>query len=260
MDTPRYTVIVAEDEELLLFNLIDKIHNAGLGFEVIEKAQTGEQAWELIKNRQPDLVITDIKMPVMDGMALLEKIQQRFPTVKTIITSGFSDFEFAKQALKLQVSEYLLKPVDKDELYSALLHVKTQLDLELEFYSNIFTDATAHNTPEQIALILKEFIVHNYNHEINLNLIAGSMNYSSSYLTKIFLQQYECTPSKYIISLRIQKAQYLLSHCPHLSIKQIGELVGYQDQGYFSRIFKKQTEMSPFDYRELSSISTTSPE
>ena len=106
------------------------------------------------------------------------------------------------------------------------------------------------NTPEQIAKVLKEYMIHNYNVDINLNIIASNMNYSSSYLTKIFCQKYDMTPSKYITFLRITQAKQYLLHKPELSMRQIGEIVGYHDQAYFSRIFKKQTGMSPFDYRE----------
>lgn len=250
MESSKYTVIVAEDEELLLNNLIAKIHKADLGFDVIGKAQTGTQALELVHELSPDILITDIKMPMMDGITLLENVHQRYPQIKLVITSGFSDFEYAKSAIRLQVSEYLLKPIDPTELYDILLNLKTKLVLEQNSYADIFNDSMTRNTPEQIASSLQEYIIHNYNVDINLNLIANNMNYCSAYLTKIFYQQYETTPSKYIISLRISKAKHLLSHNIELSIKQIGEIVGYRDQGYFSRIFKKQVGVSPFEYRE----------
>ncbi len=144
----------------------------------------------------------------------------------------------------------MLKPVDTDELYETLLRIKTGLELEKEEYNSIFHLSSSCNTPDQVVEMLKEYLIHNYNTDINLNLIAGSINYSPSYLTKIFYQKYSTTPTKYIISLRMQKAQSLLTHNPELSIRQIGEIVGYHDQGYFSRIFKKQIGVSPFDFRE----------
>lgn len=128
--------------------------------------------------------------------------------------------------------------------------IKREFQIAQNSFEGIFSPATTRQTPTQIAELLKEYILSNYTSEINLNLIASSMNYSSSYLTKIFCQVYDCTPSKYIINLRINKACQLLLHNPELSIRQIGEAVGYHDQAYFSRIFKKHTGKSPFEYRE----------
>lgn len=250
MEQTNYTIVVAEDEELLLNNLVQKIEKTNLGFSVVGTAQTGTDAYTLVVDLSPDLLITDIKMPIMNGIELLSKVHDHYPMTKFIITSGFSDFEYAKSAIHLQVSDYLLKPIDPEELHDALNKIKSELEIQRKKYSDIFNvDMTLHS-PEQIAEELKNYLIHNYNIDINLNLIATNMNYSPSYLTKIFQQAYHTTPSKYIITLRISNAKHYLTHNPELSIRQIGELVGYQDQGYFSRIFKKQTGMSPFDYRD----------
>lgn len=250
MSEAQYTVVIAEDEELLLTNLVNKIETLDVGFTVSGKSQTGVQALDLIKVLKPDLLITDIRMPLMDGLELIKEVKEHFPLTQFIITSGFSDFEYAKAGITLGVSDYLLKPVDPEELKKSLLKIKTKLHAEQQNYESIFNPAATRNSPAAIAELLKNYFVENFNQDINLNLIAQNMNYSSSYLTKIFCQQYDCTPSKYLISLRIQKAQQLLSHHPEYSIRQVGEAVGYEDQGYFSRIFKKQTGQSPFEYRE----------
>ncbi len=245
----KYTAIIAEDEELLLHSLAKKIESLDVNFEVIGKAQTGVQAYELVKQLSPDLVITDIRMPEMNGIMLLQKLRETYPLLDFIITSGYSDFEYAKSAIHLQVSEYLLKPIDPDELKAALLRLKNKYELQQNSFYDIFNSSTARSTPNEIASMLKEYLIQNYNKDVNFNLIANNMNYSSSYLTKIFYQYFECSPSKYLISLRIQKAQHLLLHNPDLTIRQVGESVGYDDQGYFSRIFKKQTGVSPLEYR-----------
>lgn len=245
----KYSVIIAEDEELLLHSLAKKIDNMEVNFEVVGKAQTGVQAYEFVKKLSPDLVITDIRMPEMDGITLLQKIRDNYPLVDFMITSGYSDFEYAKSAIHLQVTEYLLKPVDPDELLNALLKLKSKYEIQQNSFADIFNSSISYNTTMQIASTLKDYLIKNYNQDINFNLIANSMNYSPSYLTKIFCQYYGCSPSKYLISLRIQRAQHLLLHNPNLSIKQIGESIGYEDQGYFSRIFKKQTGQSPLEFR-----------
>ena len=245
----KYTIVVAEDEELLLNNLVQKIEKIDQDFEVIGTAQTGKQAYELVAELTPDVVITDIKMPVMDGIELLTKVREHHPLTKFVITSGFSDFDYAKSAISLKVTDYLLKPIDPEELANALLRIKKEFQITKASYKEVFNSGTTKMTPSQIAELLKDFLVENYAQDINLNLIANNLNYSSSYLTKIFCQVYNCTPSKYITNLRITYAQRMLLHNPELSIRQIGEMVGYHDQGYFSRIFKKQTGLSPFEYR-----------
>jgi YesN/AraC family two-component response regulator len=117
MSAVSYTVVVAEDEELLLNDLVKKDRSSRLGFEVIGKAQTGKQALELVNELSPNLIISDIRMPMMDGVTLLEQVHDYFPYIRAIIVSGFSDFDYARRAISIQVSEYILKPIDPNELY-----------------------------------------------------------------------------------------------------------------------------------------------
>lgn len=243
-----YTVFVAEDEELLLYNLVDKINSAELGFKVTGTAQTGEQAWKKLMQKQPDLLITDIQMPVMSGIELLQKVHHQYPSVKQIIISGYSLFSYAQEAVHLQVVEYLLKPIDNNSLFNVLVKTKVQLDSELRASEELFIPSNAM-TSEQIVEAVKEYLLENYTKDINLNMIADNLHYTAGYLTKIFYQYCNCTPSKYLIMLRINKAKNLLSHCAGLSVKQISCAAGYEDQAYFSRIFKKYTGKCPADYR-----------
>ena len=246
----KYTIVVAEDEPLLLENLIIKVKQSGTNFEVIGSAQTGIQAYELVESLNPDLLITDIRMPVMDGLELIRKTREQHQNTDFIITSGFSEFEYAKAAMKYQVSDYLLKPIDPSELKESLQHLELKYQSEQADLEDVFCNDICNQSPAHIAELLKDYITMHYNEEINLNTIAYNLSYSASYLTKIFCQYCNTSPSKYLISLRIQKAQQLLSHNTELSIRQVGETVGYPEQGYFSRIFKKQTGFSPIEYRE----------
>jgi two-component system, response regulator YesN len=243
-----YTVFIAEDEELLLYNLVDKINTAELGFKVTGTAQTGERAWKKIEQEQPDLLITDLQMPVMNGIELMQKVHHQYPAVKLVIISGYSLFSYAQEAVHLQVVEYLLKPIDNKSLFDVLVKAKVQLDSEFRASEELFIPSNAM-TPELIVEAVKEYILENYTKNINLNMIADNLHYTGGYLTKIFYQHCGCTPSKYLITLRINKAKGLLAHCPCLSVKQISCAAGYEDQAYFSRIFKKYTGKSPADYR-----------
>ena len=244
-----YKIVIAEDEELQLNSLVKKVEKFCPGFTVVGTAQTGSQAYKLICEKAPDILISDIRMPVMTGIELMEKARIMFPELQFIIISGFSEFEYARSAIRLQVSDYLLKPVETEDLQKALNKIRLKLQERAQEESAAFNGDSENKTAEQVAFAVIEYLQHHYNEEVNLNQIASALHYSPSYLTKIFVQQYDTTPSKYMISLRMQKAQQLLAHNPELSVRQIGETVGYPEQGYFSRIFKKYVGVSPLEYR-----------
>ena len=128
-----FRVIVAEDEELILNNTVKKIHQTGLGFEVIAAVQNGKLALDKIEEYSPDVLITDIRMPVMDGLELIKIVALNFPYIKTIIISGYSEFEYAKQAIKYGVKDYLLKPLESEELKAALIKIKISLEADADF-------------------------------------------------------------------------------------------------------------------------------
>lgn len=246
----KYSVVVVEDEMLLKENLIKKINSIGLDFEVVGSAQTGIQGYELIQDLQPDVLITDIKMPVMDGLSLIKEVRDHYPTIDCIIVSGFSDFNYAKEAIHYDVKEYLLKPVDDKDLYDILSHLQTSYRSRDNAYDDLFRQENAAMSPSDIAGMLHAYLNDHFNEDVKMSQIADRMNYSCSYLTKVFCNEYNLTPSKYLISIRMQKAQQMLKHNPELTVRQIGESVGYPEQGYFSRIFKKQTGASPLEYRD----------
>lgn len=132
-----YRIILVDDEEEVRKGIIRKIDWEGLGFMVVGDAANGEDALEMIEQRLPDVVMTDIRMPFMDGLTLTEKIRQRYPAIKVLIFSGFDDFEYAQQAIKLNVSEYILKPVNVEELSQILTKVRHSLDEEIEQRRNV---------------------------------------------------------------------------------------------------------------------------
>lgn len=240
--------IVVVEDEVKIREGIARLIESQTGHVVLGEAVDGREGLEMILRFKPDLVITDIRMPNMDGLEMAKRLYEQKLPLHVVILSGYSEFEYAQKAIQFHVDNYLLKPIDQEELCEALQKIRIKLDLESEKYRDVFQDTSA--SPRQIAETLHEYIIRNYDKEINLNSIAHNLNYSSSYLTKIFNQYYQTTPGKYIISIRIQNASQLLLHHPELSIGQIGDMVGYPEQGYFSRIFKKQTGLSPFEYRE----------
>ncbi len=126
----KYGVIVAEDELLLQKNLIKKINESPTDFQVVGAAQTGVQALELIEKEVPFLLVTDIRMPVMDGLELIQRAREINPDLDAIIVSGYSEFEYAQTAIHLQVREYLLKPVERKKLEETLLSLQHDYEIK----------------------------------------------------------------------------------------------------------------------------------
>ena len=127
----KYTVLLVDDEEEVLQVIKKKINWEGLGFSVIGYADNGVKALEMVEEYQPDVVMTDIKMPYMDGMELAKRIKSGYPATKILIFTGFDEFEYAKEAVHLEVEEYILKPVNSVELTNVFTQLKIKLDQEI---------------------------------------------------------------------------------------------------------------------------------
>jgi two-component system response regulator YesN len=127
-----YRVLLVDDEDEIRSGIITKIDWRSNGFELIGDTNNGEDALEMAEALHPDVVLTDIKMPFMDGLELCRHLTGRFPSCKLVIFSGFDEFEYAQQAIKMNVFEYILKPISSRELTSVLQKLKRQIDCEIE--------------------------------------------------------------------------------------------------------------------------------
>ena len=133
----KYTILLVDDEEEVIQAIIRKINWEELGFSVVGYADNGIKALEMIEESQPDVVMTDIKMPYMDGLTLCKNLKQSYRNMKVIIYSGFDDFEFAREAVHLEAEEYLLKPISAGDMEAAFSKVRKKLDQEYDEYRNL---------------------------------------------------------------------------------------------------------------------------
>lgn len=133
----KYTVLLVDDEEEVIQVMRRKINWEGLGFLVIGYADNGVKALEMMEEFQPDVVMTDIKMPYMDGMELAKMIKKEYPATKVLIFTGFDQFEYAKEAIHLEIEEYLLKPVNSVEVTNVFTQLKIKLDQEISEKRNV---------------------------------------------------------------------------------------------------------------------------
>lgn len=133
----KYTVLLVDDEEDVIQVIMRKIDWEGLGFSVIGYATNGVKALEMLEEFQPDVVMTDIRMPYMDGMELSKRIRAEYPGTKILLFTGFDEFEYAKEAVHLEVEEYILKPLNSQELTKVFTHLKVKLDQEIDEKRNV---------------------------------------------------------------------------------------------------------------------------
>lgn len=127
----QYRILLVDDEEEIRQGIKQKIDWQGLGFIILDDAENGIEAWEKVVNLEPDIVLTDIRMPYLDGLALTERIREHGFDTEVVIFSGFDDFDYAKQAIRLNVIEYILKPVNMEELTEILKKLHTRMDEKL---------------------------------------------------------------------------------------------------------------------------------
>lgn len=133
----KYSVLLVDDEEEVIHVIMRKINWEGLGFSVAGHANNGAKALEMVEEFQPDVVMTDIRMPFMDGMELSRRIKAEYPATKILFFTGFDEFEYAKGAVHLEVEEYILKPVNSVELTNVFTKLKIKLDQEISDKRNV---------------------------------------------------------------------------------------------------------------------------
>ncbi|MDP4096573.1 response regulator [Paenibacillus sp. P96] len=132
-----YKLILVDDEQDVREGLLEQIAWQAHGFEVIATAENGREACDLVERHQPDVIVTDIQMPFMDGLQLAEWVRRHAPTAKIIILTGFDEFEYAQRAIKLHIDEYVLKPFSAGELVDVLLKVKSRIESEIADKENL---------------------------------------------------------------------------------------------------------------------------
>lgn len=152
-----YRILLADDEAEIREGIIKKIDWGNLGYTVVGDAENGLDALEKAEHLHPDVVMTDIKMPFMDGLELGSRLRVSMPSTKLIIFSGFDDFEYAQKAIKINVAEYVLKPINANELTETLKKMKQQLDSEFAERRNV--EMLRKSYMDSLPVLREQFLV-----------------------------------------------------------------------------------------------------
>ena len=239
-------VFIVEDETVIREGFRDKIPWEQYGFQLVGDAGDGEVALPLIRKIRPDVLITDIKMPFMDGLSLSEIVKEEFPKTKIIIISGYDDFEYARQALALSAVWYLLKPVQDDELLTALLRAVSRLGAKGRGEES---PAVQKSREELLTDQVCQYVFAHLSERITLADIAGELHYSANHLGKIVQEVLGMNFSAYLQKTRLSYAAHLLREKKQMGVGEIAHLTGYTSSDSFARVFRQEYGLTPREYR-----------
>ena len=243
-----YSIMLVDDERPSreLFKLLINWEDAG--FFISCEAVDGLDALDKYHIYKPDLIVTDIQMPAMDGLALIQKIKEENPAQLFIVLSCHELFDYARLALKLGVYDYLIKDsLTAEELLNTLEKVK-----KLLISSNVSLTISRHfthmlNYSPRIRKIV-EYMLQNFEKDISLNSLAELFNIHKTHLARIFKEETGVSIHEVILDLRIEKAKQLLYNS-EMKISEIIEQIGFNSPQNFYMLFKKNTGLSPSEFR-----------
>ncbi len=240
-------MIIVDDERAIREALSVVLDWNALGIELVGLYKNGAEAFDAILDEYPDIVMTDIKMPALNGLELLARARSAGIDAVFVILSGYAEFEFAKEAMRFGVRHYLLKPIGEEQLRTVIEEVRNECLLRLP------TAAPAPASPASgdLVRIIKTYVRDNIaDSSLSLKGISETQLFmNADYVSKLFTKKTGERFSAYVTRKRVELAMALLSS-GDLRINEAAEQTGFGNNiQYFSRIFKKNTGMTPSEYQ-----------
>lgn len=247
--------LVVADDEPIERAVIKKILDKGLEGEAeIFLASNGREAVELFEKEKCDMALLDIAMPGVTGLEAAAKIREKDEEAILIFLTAFDEFDYARQAIRVQALDYLLKPVADEELLTVIEEgirmIKMGVKRALPALGNedADKDTLADVKKSVIKKQIADYIEENYVKDISLSDVAGALRYSDPYFCKIFKDCFGKSFILYLTELRIEKSKELLVDLT-VNVKDISEKVGFRDSNYYAKVFKRMEGMTPSEYR-----------
>ncbi len=242
-----YKLLIVDDEY--------EIHNGiskffpwdSIGFTVVSHLDNGKKAYEYIQKNPVHIVLTDVNMPVMNGLELASLLCENYPDIYIVFFSGYSDFSFAQKALEYNVKSYILKSHKYNEMIRVFTKLKAELDKKyLSARQQDFQD-NAINFNDKVLAKIKDYINDNFA-TVTLEDLTDIVHMNPNYISKFFKQKTGQNFYDYLIEIRMKKAVKLLDDINYKTY-EVSSLVGYRNSENFSRMFKQYYGITPRDYR-----------
>ncbi len=246
-------VLIVDDEKYVRMGIKSETDWALIGCEVVGEAANGVEGLEKAESLRPDLVVSDIRMPKMDGIEMAEKILDKYPSTKVIFLTAYNEFEYARQAIRIGVSDYLLKPFQDGELEGSiqrLLHLHPNAPASnSELEEQLIPIKRKEDVANRYVQTAIEYIEEHYpDPDFSLGALAESMGVSDGHISRLFKSETDISINNYLTKYRIKKAMDYLKDV-QVKVYEVAEKVGYQDIAYFSNTFKKLVGRTPSDYQ-----------
>lgn len=209
--------------------------------EVIDEAADGMDALTKIDDLLPDIVIMDINIPIMNGLKVIQMSRMKHPDMAFVIVSGYDDFSYCREALRMQITDYILKPVNYEEFGACVDNLKISL-FEKQ------TENLSEEAQEQPIVGIVRYMQEHLEEEISLNILAEHFHLSGAYISQLFKNEIGVNFLAYLTSIRMERAKKLLLSTA-CSVAEVSEKVGYADYRVFTKAFKKAEGVTPSQYR-----------
>ena len=242
-------ILIAEDEFHIRNGLLHLIPTISPAYQIAGLASDGREGFEIARELEPDVVITDIKMPKIDGLEMIEKIENLGLRPAFLVLSGYAEFEYARTAIRLGVNDYLLKPISVEALTKALKRIESE-------FSDVSSKEKYAKPERKYSPVVGDMVktIHrDYGKHLCLEFFSEKYKMTPEYLSTLFAKETSMTFSNYLKSIRLEKAKELLD-TTNLKIYEIACRVGYTEPKYFSKVFRKYVGVTAKRYVQQKDI------
>ena len=209
--------------------------------QVVGEAADGMEAMNQIDALQPDIVIMDINIPIMNGLKVIQCSRMKHPEIAFVIVSGYDDFSYCREALRLKITDYILKPVNYEEFGACIDNLKIAL-----FRQQLPQEETQGE--ERPIMAITRYLQEHLSEDISLSVLAEEFHLSAQYISQLFKSEIGVNFLAYLTNIRMERAKKLLLSTA-LSIGEISEQLGFGDYRVFTKVFKKSEGVTPSQYR-----------
>ncbi|MGL4737945.1 MAG: response regulator [Cellulosilyticaceae bacterium] len=233
--------VIADDERMIRLGLKLAIEDLGLPLEYAGEAKDGVELVDLLEIVKPDVIFVDIKMPRKDGLETIREAKTIVPETYWVILTGYSKFEYAKEAITLGVTDYLLKPIEPCSLKETVLRIQEEKEKKVKAYQKeiLLSQNTMVQEGRDVLEEMKRYISVHYMEDLAIGDLADLFDITPAYASRLFHQKSGEKFIDYLIKIRMKHAKHIMEINPQLTVREVAGMVGYYSTRYFTKTFVK---------------------